>query len=213
LFRENIIKKIIIAALAIVAISIACADAQDHPVYFKAPVDISGTGCPVDSFTVTGEESATLTIMFSKYDAADPPENAASTLLRSSCNFAVPVHVPAGWQVSTLTADWMGFSQGETEFKRQYFFADQAGRPEDVTAFNDPDGIDYVERDTLTPPSYTACRPQAQDIILRINSDVQAKGSDSYIGVDTVDLNNAVVIELNWRKCFNPAVLMFLLRN
>ena len=201
------------AALA-VFVSLAAASAEEQP-YFKAPMDVIGTGCPQGSFTVTGEESDTLTLLFGKYDAADPPSNAVSGLSRSSCNFAVPIHVPAGFQVSQLTADWRGYAEGETVLTRQYFFADQPESQQDkTTLFNEINGIDFLELDSLDPTQYTACQSQARDVVLRINSAVQAKSSDSYIVVDTID--EALVFELNWQACDSLAltpILWLLLRS
>ena len=117
-------KKMIVSILAAVAGLAAAgseAAAQDTP-YFKAPVEINGTGCGPSDLTVIGENSATMTIMFSKSDARP----SASGLGRFSCNFAIPVHVPSGYRVSLLTATWMGFAEGQTEFTRRYFFA---GKP------------------------------------------------------------------------------------
>ncbi|MCI5168139.1 MAG: DUF4360 domain-containing protein [Candidatus Electrothrix sp. GM3_4] len=199
------------AVIALFA-SLVAASAEEHP-YFKAPMDVIGTGCP-QGFTVTGEGENTLTVMFDQYDGANPKDGAASGLTRSSCNFAIPIHVPAGSQVCQLTADWRGFSEGETELTRQYFFADQSESQVDKTSIFKEDGITFTERDSLNPRAYTVPQLQARDVILRINSDVQAKGSDSYIAVDTID--EALVFELNWQACNPlalPPILWLLLRS
>ncbi|MCI5163871.1 MAG: DUF4360 domain-containing protein [Candidatus Electrothrix sp. AX5] len=206
---------IIIAGLLIITFGIAVAKAENS-VYFKAPLSFAGTGCPASSISVTGEESATLTVLFDSYDAADPPSEAVSELQRSSCNFAVPVHVPAGWQVSLMTADWRGYAAGEAEFQREYFFADQASGMKIVKTFDDPDGIDYTERDSLEPGDYTVCQPEDRDVVLRINSDILAKSIDSYIAVDTGDMHNKVVFRLNSKTCrreWLPIISLLLLQN
>lgn len=206
----KMLKKILSAALLAAIISNICLAAEEQP-YFKAPMDITGTGCP-QAFTVTGEGGDTLTVMFDQYDAADPKDAAASGLTRSSCNFAVPIHVPAGSQLCRLTADWRGFSDGETELTRQYFFADQSESQVDRTSIFKED-INFIERDSLNPGAYTVPQQQAQDLILRINSAVEAKSNDSYISVDTID--KALVFQLNWQDCKTSTlspVLWFLLR-
>ena len=209
-------KKLFILTLPAFIASCTClagAYAEEHP-YFKAPMDVTGTGCP-QGFTVTGEGGDTLTIMFDQYDAAVPKDDAASGLTRSSCNFAVPIHVPAGSRVCQLSADWRGFSEGETELTRQYFFADQSTNQLDKsTIFTETEGIDYTERDLMSPGDYITPQPQARDVIFRINSAVEAKSSDSYIAVDTLD--KALVFELNWQECKNPVlspILWLLLRS
>ncbi|MCI5130240.1 MAG: DUF4360 domain-containing protein [Candidatus Electrothrix sp. EH2] len=205
------LRKIFFAALLAAIISNICVAAEDQP-YFKVPMDVTGTGCP-QGFTVTGEGGDTLTLMFDEYDAADPNDAAASGLTRSSCNFAVPIHMPAGSQLCQLTADWRGFSDGETELTRQYFFADQSESQIDRTNIFKEDGMDFTERDSLNPGAYTVPQQQERDIILRINSAVEAKSNDSYISVDTID--KALVFTLNWQACtprtLTP-VLWFLLR-
>lgn len=175
--------------------------AQDT-VHFNAPIDFAGTGCPVKPTVSMDEGTTTLTIIFSQYDAANPPADASSNLQRSSCNFAVPIHIPAGWQISLLTSDWRGFASGEAELHREYFFADdQTGGMTFSTPFNDPDGVNYMERDSLESSSYTACQSEDRDVMLRINSNVQAKSDESYIGIDTIDMNNNVIFKLNSRTC------------
>jgi hypothetical protein len=206
------ISSVVLATATALVFNHTCA-AEEQP-YFKAPMDVIGTGCPQKSFTVAGEGSNTLTILFQQYDAADPSINAVSGLKQSSCNFAVPVHVPAGFQVSTLTADWRGYAEGATALYREYFLAGQTeSQITKTTTFNETNGINYTELDSLDPSYYTACQTQARDVILRINSRVQTEGSDSYIIVDTID--KALVFTLKWQACnpsAAPPILWLLLR-
>ncbi|WP_417912796.1 DUF4360 domain-containing protein [Candidatus Electronema sp. TJ] len=182
----------------LVPVLLACAatqaTAQGNP-YFKTPVEINGTGCSPSDITVTGENSATMTIMFSKYDAGNQKPS-VSGIGRTSCNFAVPVHVPSGYQVSLLTADWMGFAEGETEFSRRYFFAGQPVPPVTVKPVS---GRGFTYTDSRLYGSYRKCG--GGDLQLRINSWIWAKGKPSYIAVDTLDLNNRMILKLNWQKC------------
>ncbi|MCI5168140.1 MAG: DUF4360 domain-containing protein [Candidatus Electrothrix sp. GM3_4] len=164
-------------------------------VYFKAPMKFRGTGCPgLNSVTVSGENTDTMTIMFDQFDAAKPKDNAASGMMRTSCNFAVPVHVPDGFQVSNLTADWRGYAEGKTKLRREYFFAGQRG----PSKTSNPKG-DFVLTDELMHATWSGCK--GRDVPMRINSSVQAKSKDSYIAVDTVDLKNKIVFRLKWKAC------------
>ncbi|WP_417909164.1 DUF4360 domain-containing protein [Candidatus Electronema sp. PJ] len=183
-------------ASALLAFAATQAAAQQTP-YFKAPMDFAGTGCPAGSMTVTGENSPTLTVMFDKYDAAKPLSKARSQMERTSCNFAVPVHVPAGFQVSTLTADWMGYAEGSVELFRRYFFA---GTPMPGKTSR-PSG-NFVERDEKLYGTVTNS-PCGRDVQLRINSSVTAKSNPSYIALDTIDLQTKpmVIFKLNWQAC------------
>lgn len=197
---KNTITTIALIGTLTASITTSVVAAQDT-VHFNAPIDFAGTGCPVGSMTFAGEGTATLTVMFGSYDAANPPTDASSKLQRSSCNFAVPVHIPAGWQISLLTSDWRGFAAGEAELHREYFFADQTSGITLITPFNDPDGVNYTESDSLESSSYTACQSEDRDVMLRINSNVQAKSDDSYISMDTIDMDNKVILKLNSRTC------------
>ncbi|HPE59650.1 MAG: DUF4360 domain-containing protein [Thiothrix sp.] len=166
-------------------------------VYFKSPVNFAGTGCPAGSIAVTGANTDTLSILFDQYDAGN---NAMTGLNRSACSFAVPVHVPQGMQVSVMTADWQGFAQGRTQLSRKYFFAGAPNQPWLRNDYNAPNGKDFLERDGLMHSSSTWA-PCGQDIQLRINSNIRSIGGGSYMAVDTVDLKNKVVFQLQWRGC------------
>lgn len=169
-------------------------------VYFKAPVNFAGTGCDIGSVAYTGENTSTLSILFGRYDAG---KNAISGLQRSACNFAVPIHVPAGLQVSIMTADWQGYAKGSANLRRSYFFANAVSN--NVTKsdnFNSGAGTNFLKQDGLWHASATSgCSPQGRDLIMRINSSATANTSNSYIAVDTVDMNNRVVFHLNWAPC------------
>lgn len=167
-------------------------------VYFKNPVGFAGTGCPAGSVSVNGANSDTMSILFDTYDTGS--DSASGQGRRASCSFAVPVHVPQGFQVSTMTADWEGFAQGKTQLKRKYFFAGQPNVPWLTSNFNSRHGVDYRKRDNLVHRSMTwsAC---GRDVSLRINSNIRAKTRSSYMAVDTLDLQNKVRFQVKWRRC------------
>ena len=183
---------------ALLAIGVAQTAQAADPVFFQAPIEMAGTGCAPGSVSVVGENTSSLTMLFSTYDAG---KNAASGLARSSCNFAVPVHVPQGYQLSVMTSDWQGFVQGNGRFTRKY-----------GTSLN----LNAVNPGTKTLASAGGANWQAKDGLmhatavsgcaggkfnLRVNSSVQAVGSNSYVAVDTLDMNNKVVFQLQWKKC------------
>jgi hypothetical protein len=163
-------------------------------VTFNAPMEFAGTGCKPGSYSFSGEGTDTLSVLFSAYDAGNPASKAASTMGRTACSFVVPVNVPAGFQVSTMTSDWRGYAEGKTELFREYFFAGQRG-PKKVTK---PSG-NYTESDTLMHATWSGCG--GGTVPMRINSSVRAVGKPSYIAVDTVDLQNKVEFHLQWKKC------------
>ena len=90
------------ATLALVT-GTASAAPSNNSVYFQQPA-IAGSGCPAGTATsALTDDGQTLTILFDSY-SADPGN--------VTCNIAVPVHVPNGFQVSLMTADYRGFVQG-----------------------------------------------------------------------------------------------------
>ena len=186
--------KIIFTAVAVAACTFIAGQAFATPVYFKAPIKFRGTGCPGGSFSVSGEGTDTMTVLFEQYDAAKPKENAASGMMRTACSFVVPVSVPKGYQVSNLTADWRGYAEGRTKLHREYFFAGQRG----PSANSRPKG-DYTLRDNLMHGTWSKCG--RGEVSMRINSSVRAESNPSYIAVDTLDLNRKIIFHLKWRKC------------
>lgn len=165
------------------------ANANPNGVYFQAPA-IAGSGCPAGTtdFAIT-PDGQTLTILFDAY-SADPGNK--------TCNIAVPVHVPNGFQVSLMTADYRGFVEGNAELSRSYFFAGETG-PKLTTPFNGG-GREYTERDNLTTSSHTFARC-GQDVNLRINSRIRTKNDHSSISLDSLDLNNGVIFHLQYQPC------------
>ena len=178
-------------AAAAVALFASQAAAQ---VVFQAPMQFAGTGCKAGEYSFSGDGTDTLTVLFSAYDAAQPKDKAASKMQRTACSFVVPVQVPPGFQVSTMTSDWRGFAEGKTELFREYFFAGQRG-PQARTA---PSG-NYTERDNLMHTTWSGCGGGL--VPLRINSSVRAISNPSYIAIDTLDLQNKVVFQLKHRAC------------
>lgn len=189
--------KISLMSALLVLVASQAAQAAD-PVFFKAPIQFNGTGCNPYNISVVGENTSSLTVLFGGYDAG---KNAVSGLARSSCNFAVPVHVPRGWQLSVLTADWQGFAQGRAKFTRSYGTSlnPRLVLPPPKT-ISSAGGTDWSAKDGLMH-STMASGCQGGDFNLRINSGLQAIGSNSYAAVDTVDLNNKVVFHLKWLPC------------
>ena len=180
----------VIAAATLALAANTASAANNNSVYFQAPA-IAGSGCPAGTtdFAIT-PDGQTLTILFDSY-TADPGN--------LTCNVAVPVHVPNGYQVSLMTADYRGFVEGTAELRRSYFFAGATG-PSLVTPLSSGGGKEYTQRDNLVTmsESFAKC---GQDVNLRINSRIRTKNSRSSISVDSLDLNNGMVFHLQYKKC------------
>ncbi len=177
--------------LAVIAQTTVAAP-NKNTVYFKDPA-IAGSGCPAGSseFVITPDGS-TLSILFDNYIAE--PGN-------KSCSIALPVHIPNGFQVSNMTADFRGFVKGRAELRRSYFFAGNR-TPTLKTQLYKRHGDDYIVRDNLMPmtESWSRC---GQDVNMRINSRIRTKDRYSNISVDSLDLSNGVVFHLQYRRCHN----------
>ncbi|PID49770.1 MAG: hypothetical protein CR991_04950 [Proteobacteria bacterium] len=181
---------LLMSAVLAAAASQAQADPNDNAVYFQAPA-IAGSGCPAGTsdYAIT-PDGQTLTILFDEYMASPG---------MATCNIAVPVHVPNGFQVSLMTADYRGFVQGRAELSRSYFFAGERS-PRKRTRFNSRTGEEYLERDNLltTSNSFSKC---GADVNLRINSRIRTYNRSSLISVDSLDLNNGMVFHLQYQPC------------
>ena len=181
---------IIAAATLALATSTATAAPSNNSVYFQDPA-IAGSGCPggTTDYAIT-PDGQTLTILFDSY-VADPGN--------LSCNIAIPVHVPNGFQVSLMTADYRGFVEGSAELRRSYFFAGQVG-PSQSTLLSGGSGRDYTERDNLvtTSNSFARC---GEDVNLRVQSRIMTKNNSSSISVDSLDLNNGMVFQVQYQRC------------
>ena len=89
-----------------------------------------GSGCPSGSASVTlSPDNKALSILFDEYmvEAGGHERKIA----RKSCNIAIPVHVPQGFSVSIIEADYRGYvslpSRAQARFSAEYFFAGKRG--------------------------------------------------------------------------------------
>jgi hypothetical protein len=181
---------LIAGTLLVITAQASIAKPSNNTVHFKSPA-IAGNGCPAGTsdFAIT-PDGATLSILFDSY-IADPGNK--------SCNFAIPVHIPNGFQVSKMTADFRGFVEGRGELRRTYFFAgDQA--PVKVTKLRSRSGDDYTVHDNLVVMSRTWSRC-GKDVNMRINSRIRTSNKHSSVSVDSLDLTTGVVFHLQYRKC------------
>jgi hypothetical protein len=176
--------------LALTVAQLSVAAPSNNIVHFKAPV-AAGTGCPngTVSHAIT-PDGKTLSILFDNY-VAEPGNK--------SCNIAIPVHVPNGFQVSTLTSDFRGFIEGKATLYRSYFFAGQTG-PSKQSRLSSQNGREYLERDSLLLISnnWSEC---GADVNMRINSRIRTKKRNSSITVDSLDLKTGMIFQITYRKC------------
>ena len=186
-----------IIATAVLGLGLASSVQARPAVYFKNPINFAGTGCKAGSVSVSGANSATLSVLFDAYDAG---KDSLSGLRRSACSFSVPIKVPRGLQISHLTADWEGYVEGRGQLSRKYFLA---GRPYNSwkrNTYRKPRGGNFTKRDNIYHASFaTGCNGGTYN--LRINSQIRAMGRNSYAAVDSADLKNRIKLLLRFRPC------------
>jgi hypothetical protein len=169
----------------------------DRRAMFKRIGAFSGAGCEQGSVVVAGENTETISVLFGKYDAG---RNSRSGALHTQCEFSLPISVPPGQRLSGLTAEWQGYVKGRGGLSRLYSAVGPRQRPWRVSRYNSAGGTNYLERDDMYPREINRdC--SGGELNVRIRSDIIANGPDSYIAVDTLDLQNQVVFRLNWVPC------------
>ncbi len=181
-----------IATVALLALTTQTSTAMpnNNSVFFKTPA-MGGSGCPNGTTSsAVSPDGKSLSILFDGYIAE--PGN-------KSCNIAIPVHVPPGFQVSTVTADYRGFVEGRAELRRSYFFAGQRTRPIKSRLYSRY-GDDYLERDNLRLMSHSWSRC-GQDVNMRVNTRIRTRGRHSSVSVDSLDLNTGMIFQLQYRRC------------
>lgn len=186
-----------IIATAVLGLGMVSSVQASPAVYFKNPVGWAGTGCKAGTATVIGANSDTLSILFDSYDAGKDSESGKK---RVACSFAVPIKVPAGFQISHLTADWEGYIEGKGQLSRKYFLAGNPYTGWKRNTYRKPNGGNFTNRDNIYHASFAPhCRGGQYN--LRINSQIKAMGRHSYAAVDSVDLKNKVLFRLRFRRC------------
>lgn len=161
---------------------VAIASPDNKTVYLKAPA-IAGSGCSANQYRYDlSENGRILNIAFKNYNAKS---------VNKSCNIALPIHVPAGFQVSLLDISFTGFIKGKAEFRRSYFFAGERSQAL-KTDLQSQKGKKYQIHDT--PNHWSQC---GHDVNLRINTRIRAKGAHSSISVD----NNGFSFRITYRVC------------
>jgi len=184
-------------ATAVLGLSMVSSVQARPAVYFKNPVGWAGTGCKAGTATVIGANTNTLSILFDSYDAGKDSESGRK---RTACSFAIPIKVPAGYQVSHLTADWEGYIEGKGQLSRKYFLAGRPFVSWKRNTYNKPNGGNFTKRDNLYHSTFrSSCRGGTFN--LRINSQIRALGRHSYAAVDSLDLKNRVLFKLRFRPC------------
>ncbi len=166
-----------------------------------------GTGCPSGSASVTlSPDFKTLTILFDQY-VVESGGRTGRTISRKGCNLAIPVHVPQGYAVSLVNADYRGYVYlpvGSTAtFHVEYFFAGSTG-PVFDKVFRGATDQDYLLENTLLLNSLVWSRC-GTSVNLRSNSSMLVKNNSNsataLASVDSIDFKAGIIYHLRWKRC------------
>ncbi len=166
-----------------------------------------GTGCPAGSASVTlSPDQKALTLIFDQFAAQ---VDRYKKLDRKSCNIAIPVHVPQGYSISIITADYRGYVTlpvgAQARFSAEYFFAGQRG-PRAERTFVGYQDTDYLITNNLGIEALV-WSPCGADVNLRVNSAMALRttGQDALATVDTADFKAGIVYKIQWKLCGQPS--------
>jgi hypothetical protein len=193
-------KKLTTASLLVVSLT-AVADeiSLGQPGY-------GGNGCPNGSASATlSPDGKSLSIIFDQFITEAGPAS-GRTLDRKSCNIAIPVHVPNGYSMSVISADYRGFvslPQGATaRIQAEYFFAGMMG-PRFAQDFRGRFDQDYTFTNTLGVQAMV-WSPCGADVNLRVNASMMVKNTsyqDAMATVDSADYNAGIIYQIQMRRC------------
>jgi len=162
-----------------------------------------GNGCPAGSASVTlSPDKSALTILFDEFLVQ---ADRYKKIDRKSCNIAIPVHVPQGFSISVIRADYRGFvslpRRAQARFSAEYFFAGQTG-PKYQKTFTGPFDSDYLVGNDLGIQALV-WSPCGADVNLRVNSSMMVRTltDDAIATVDTADFKAGIVYQIRWKSC------------
>lgn len=201
---KNLATKLLVAALALNAASIAGARADD--IRLGTP-SYGGTGCPAGTASVSlTDDAKTLSILFDQY-VVEAGRAAGKRIDRKSCNVAIPVHVPGGYSVSIIKLDYRGFNSlpegASSTFNVEYFLAGSRG-PAFSRTFRGAQDKDYLVSNVLAAEA-VVWSPCGTDVILRSNSSLMtitnSRMEQTLSTLDSVDIDAGIIYQLQWRRC------------
>ena len=162
-----------------------------------------GNGCPHGTASVTlSPDKKSLSIIFDEFLVET---SRRKKIARKSCNIAIPVHVPQGFSVSIIEADFRGYISlprgAEARFSSEYFFAGQRG-PRFTKRFRGEFDDEYLIGNTVGMEALVWSKCGA-DVNLRVNSSmmVRSRRGEALATLDSADFNAGIIYHVQWKKC------------
>lgn len=198
-------KKILALVTMVLTLGSTIAMASDG-IYLGEP-GYGGSGCPSGSASVTlSPDNTALSIIFDDY-MVEAGGADGKKVARKNCSIAIPVHVPQGFSVSLIEADYRGYvslpRQAQARFSVEYFFAGKQG-PKYNKTFSGYTDKDYTINNKLGVYAnvWSAC---GADVNLRVNSSLLVRtnrhNDEALATVDTADFSSGIIYQLQWKRC------------
>lgn len=130
----------------------------------------AGSGCPSGSVNaVLGPDGRRLSVFYQQF-LAEAGGATGRPIDRKDCRIAIPVHVPSGFSVSILPADYRGFNAlpvgARSTLMIEHFFAGARGQVFSRT-FTGPLNADFLIPATVLATS-TTWSPCGEDVVLLV---------------------------------------------
>ena len=172
---------------ACLAAQTSVATTNNLTLHLKSPA-IAGSGCLSGTTRhIVSGSGKTLSILV----------NYAADSIAKSCNIALPVTVPNGFQVAFSSGEFRGFVKGKATLKRSYFFAGERTGLK-TSHLSSTKGRHYRVKDNLLHTAWSGC---GKDVTMRVNSRVHAQNNTSSIRVGSSGRKKGIVVKLRYRRC------------
>lgn len=163
---------------------------------------IAGSGCPADSAQLEFQpRQASFKLRINELELG----TAQGQATHITCNLAITVTVPTGYQVSILPLHFAGNLTGNglsIELRREYFFAGTTGTPQ-VSRFALPKDSQFEISDSLKNEDALQWSSCGQDTNIRVNTRILVKGGEGQakLKISSTDTAQAALFKLNYRAC------------
>lgn len=171
------------------------------PVLAETPA-IAGSGCPEGSAQLELQPpSASFKLTLNEL-AIGTGQGQNGNL---TCNLAIPVTVPNGYQVSLIPLHFAGNLSGNgltIELRREYFFAGSTGASQ-VNSLALPTDSQFAISDSVNPDDTLQWSNCGQDTNIRVNLRLRIKGGEGQanLKISSTDKAELTLFKLNYRVC------------
>ena len=178
--------------------------AKSDQLELGAPV-IGGNGCPKNSSAIyLNQNKDAIHIRFSNFYVIADEQRAID---RKSCNMAIPLHIPEGYSVAVVEANYQGFlslpEKSTLDLNTEYFFVGEESAKENRQVAGEAIG-DFQLTDAVLMENevWSKC---GEDTIVRINTSMLLKNKNTnemaIAVIDSADINSGIIYQLKMRKC------------